>query len=378
MTTGYRGMPRERMRVLMVVDSTSPRGGVEMNALEVSAALAERNVIGLIYRDPGTLLDQYRDFAGLLVADKLSAQPASISSGFLAQIKAFEPDVIYVNRPHRVAYGIKMGRRLNVPIVCHIHGLAERRIRLLVPRLQGNVSEFIAVSKFVANEWARAGIRSAALSVVRNGVNVDRYTLATDERRLAARGNLGLPKEAPIAAFLGRATVAKGADVLARAWRIVVERRPDAVLLLGGATVDGSIPVEFEGLESSVRSLPRTNDVVPYLHAANVLLFPSTAPEGLPRVPLEAMSCGVPVIASDVGGTSEAFTRDLQSFLIEAGDHQSLAAKTVELLSQPLGGLALRLRSHVSHQHPLSRTVDEIEQVLRRAASGMGSCNALN
>ena len=75
-------------------------------------------------------------------------------------------------------------------------------------------------------------------------------------------------------------------------------------------------------------------EVARRLQASDVLLLPSLD-EGLPTVLLEAMACGVPVVATDCGGVSEAFTDGVEGFLVPPRDAGALADALARLWRDP-------------------------------------------
>jgi glycosyltransferase involved in cell wall biosynthesis len=93
------------------------------------------------------------------------------------------------------------------------------------------------------------------------------------------------------------------------------------------------------GLAARVRCLGLRSDVARFLARADLFVL-SSSWEGLPRSVLEAMCAGLPVVASDVGGTSEAVVHGETGYLFTSGDHAALAARLAELLDDQ----ALRTR----------------------------------
>jgi glycosyltransferase involved in cell wall biosynthesis len=140
-------------------------------------------------------------------------------------------------------------------------------------------------------------------TVVRNGVDRDRYGVAGPAERAAARYRLGLDPHAPLAVCVGRITRQKGQDVLLDAWPRVRQACPDARLALVG---DGDMRAGLEATASAgVTFAGAATDVRPWLAAADVVVLPSRW-EGLPLTVLEAFASGRCVVASRVPGIAEA------------------------------------------------------------------------
>lgn len=150
----------------------------------------------------------------------------------------------------------------------------------------------------------RAAGVTAEAEVVCNGVDTTQFAPAD---RTAARRRLGLPERAPIAVCLGRLAELKGQDQLLSAWPAVLRRVPDAKLAFAGDGPMGAVwrerhPVARHG---SVLWPGHTDHPAAWYAAADVVVLPSRA-EGMALVPLEAMACGRPVVAFDVGGVRQS------------------------------------------------------------------------
>ena len=160
---------------------------------------------------------------------------------------------------------------------------------------------FVCVGAQEAEQGRAAGVRGR-YTVVRNGVDLDRFGPAGDGARLAARHRLGVDREVRLAVCVGRVTRQKGQDILIAAWRLVRDRCPDAELsIVGGGDLlpelrtTGAPGVRFTGAVADVRD---------WLAAADVVVLPSRW-EGLPLTALEAFASGRPVVASRVPGLTE-------------------------------------------------------------------------
>lgn len=225
-----------------------------------------------------------------------------------------------------------------VPVVLHVHcgkvsdfyRNASAPARGLIRALLRNADSVMALSP----QW-RDGLAqiepAARLRVVPNPVLLP-------EKRAALRGNR------PTVVFLGMLTEAKGALDLLRAWPAVLERVPDARLVLGGAG-------DLEGLRSQAEAsgighaveLPgwvRGEEKAALLQSAWVFTLPSHA-EALPMSVLEAMAAGVPVVASNVGGIPLAVDEGVSGLLVEPRDQASLARAIADLLDDPARRIAM-------------------------------------
>lgn len=153
-------------------------------------------------------------------------------------------------------------------------------------------------------------IPPSRLAVLHNWVDTRRFKPSA-ALRAAARERLGLDPEA--VCFLGTGALwrPKGFHVAVKAFRLVADRLPNAVLLLAGSGPEEAALKELAGPELLAAGRIRLAGTVPLAempelyNAADVFLMPSIHPEGLAYTLIEAMACGLPAIATDLGGNVE-------------------------------------------------------------------------
>ncbi|MDQ1684899.1 MAG: hypothetical protein QOC82_1636 [Frankiaceae bacterium] len=208
----------------------------------------------------------------------------------------------------------------------------------------------------VSADERRAGERRRVrgrVEVVPNGVDLDRFRPVPATERAELRRELGLDPATPVAVCVGRIDRQKGQEVLVRAWAIVRESWPDAVLLLVGDGPGRAALVPGEG----VRLLGVQPEAQRFYALADVVAFASQWGEAMALTPLEGMACGRPVVATDVAGIRESVGRGCGA-IVPPADPAAMATALVERLSDP--ALAAtegeRARAHVAANHDL-RTI---------------------
>lgn len=145
---------------------------------------------------------------------------------------------------------------------------------------------------------------------------------------------MGLRKCDPIVLSLGKLEDYKGYDILIEAFRLVVEKEPHTILLIGG---DGTERKKLEhqisigGMKKRVRLLGLVNNVHELLEICDIYVN-SSRTEGLPMTLLEAMSHRKPIIAVDVGGNSEVVRNNETGFLVPPERPDLLADAIIKLL----------------------------------------------
>jgi glycosyltransferase involved in cell wall biosynthesis len=160
-------------------------------------------------------------------------------------------------------------------------------------------------------------------------VDLTRWAPASEADRATARAAVGLEADVPVAVAVGRLAPQKGQDVLLSAWRRVLERVPDAQLVLVGDGPDRSA-LEAMGLPRVVFA-GDAGDVGPWLAAANVAAIPSRWEAGLSLVAMEAMALARSVVASAVAGMAEGLEGGCGA-MVPVEDSGALADALVERL----------------------------------------------
>lgn len=241
--------------------------------------------------------------------------------------------------------------------------LARRRSDVIVANSQ-------AVATDVA---AREGIDPARIRVIRNGVEMPPPIDATSRAR--ARTAMGIPDGARVVGCVGSFKRGKGQAAVARVMRDVIDRVDDGFLVFIGdgperASVERS--AEDVGLQR-VRFLGDVPDARPLFAGFDAVVSASDA-EGLPNVILEAAANGLPVVATDAGGTNEVIADGLSGILVPVNDEAGLADGIVRVLDDPALGerLGRAARSDVEHAFGIDRFVAETAALYEEMAASAG------
>jgi glycosyltransferase involved in cell wall biosynthesis len=242
------------------------------------------------------------------------------------------------------------------------------RPRLLAARRW--VDAFVCISPAIRAELLAIGVPAARLWDIANGVDTTRFQPVSFARREELRHELGLPG-GRVAVYAGRLVPEKGLNVLITAWPTVCERVPDARIVLVGA---GEQRSELErqaallGLGDAVLFVNGSDDVAPFLQAADAFVLPSFA-EGLPVALLEALACGVPCVGTNIDGTAQVIENGVTGRLVPAGDPAALATAVVEAFTNP-GAAAWgeRGRTMIMRQYTLETVIGQYLAMYRAVA----------
>jgi glycosyltransferase involved in cell wall biosynthesis len=177
----------------------------------------------------------------------------------------------------------------------------------------------ICVSEGERERGEAAGIR-ARWKVVLNGVDLERFPLATEDDRQAARDRLGLGNE-PLALCVGRLSRQKGQDILLDVWPTIRERVPGALLALLG---EGPTRDDLERRNvAGVLFAGQREDVSDWLAAVDLVVLASRW-EGMAFTMLETMARGRSMVTTAVSGAREAIDGGAGA-VVPIEDRQALA-----------------------------------------------------
>ena len=200
------------------------------------------------------------------------------------------------------------------------------KVEAILGRLRGCM--FVGVSEAVKKCAIRSlGIRADNIKMVYNGIVVDDFEAKNEYRST----------ESPVIIQVGNYREQKGHGVSLRAFKILRKTYKDARLHLVG---DGPLrkqmekEIEQSGLAGSVILMGRRDDVPELLRESDIFWMPSLF-EGLSIACVEAMACGLPVVASNTSGLNEEVSEGLTGYLVGVGNHKQLAEKTMEILRSP-------------------------------------------
>ncbi|MNX93410.1 Glycogen synthase [compost metagenome] len=235
-----------------------------------------------------------------------------------------------------------------IPFIIHLHGgrfsvFHDEELgyigRTFVDFVFHRAARVIALSA-TWKAWLETTMNLKQVAVVFNGV--PSYTSTKKDQT------------APTILFLGRLSTNKGTGELIAAMREVTQKIPNSVLELGG---DGDIETyRQQALDlPNVRFLGWVDDADrrAALARAAVYCLPSWN-EGLPMSVLEAMSAGLPVISTPVGGIPEAVTDGVTGLLVQPGDTKSLATALCQLLLDPATATAMGSKGQICHRDRFS------------------------
>ena len=223
----------------------------------------------------------------------------------------------------------------------------------------------IAVSEATSAFHISQGLQPERVTVCYNGVDTDRFFPRPATGFL--KRELGLEHDTRLCLTIGQIGLRKGQDILAKAATILAEQgdRNTHFLLVGerysqkqeSIDFDGALTAAFEkpALQGRLHRLGYREDIDLLMNEADLLIHPAKQ-EPLGRVLLEAIASGLPIVTTDVGGTSEIVQHEVSALLVPANDSIALAAAIKRALSD---GNFNQTMAHAARQRALASFTSE-------------------
>jgi sugar transferase (PEP-CTERM/EpsH1 system associated) len=274
-------------------------------------------------------------------------------------------DVVQTHHLNQLVYS-GLGARLAGAAIVHVEHeyfslqrrSAKRRLRLLAPLCHRVVAVGEEIRDFLVRE---VGLRRSKVVVIRNGVDLARYV----PQKRGAPEALGLPRDGELIGHVARLEAEKDQESLLRAFRIVLDARPNVYLVIVG---DGSQRGDLErtaarlGIGARVRFLGPRAEVAEILPHLKVFVL-SSVNEGLPLAVLEAMACGRPVVATAVGEIPRVVEHGITGFTVAPRDPAALAASVRAVLDHPHWAACMgeAARQSIERAFSLTRVVQQYQ-----------------
>jgi glycosyltransferase involved in cell wall biosynthesis len=377
------GLEKEPRKLRIVAESVSlePLGGIEVCTFQDSLALANHgHSITLFFGDDGVLRSEFERAAVQLVGPTKFQidvyRPISTLRRIAAparRARAAKPDILWLTRFEHFYWAYLVAKWSGCKVVCQLHH-APSATRL--PVLHRGIAHFAAVSHFMRNEWIKKGIDPARISVIENALPPRLYPRGGSEERADARRKLGLMPDPRIVLYYGRIVPEKGVGTLLKAWAQLGLSPLDAQLVLVGSPSPLEDPDFADQLSqmdpAACRWFPLQENVVPFLHAADLVVFPTQLEEAFGRVILEGLATGRPVIAARSGAVSEVMSGFMSRFLVEPRSADDLADRIMENLNwrRDEPELEETCATWVEENFPYDRHLSQLEELLGAYAKG--------
>jgi glycosyltransferase involved in cell wall biosynthesis len=294
------------------------------------------------------------------------------------------PDLVHANSIRAGLVATAATLRLETRVVWHLHDLLPRHpfsVAIRVFAFMFARARMIAVSQAVADNFAgRSFSLRNRVTVILNGIEMERFKRVEGARN-AIREELRIAETDFVVGIVGMLTPRKGQLALVENFSRVLERIPNARLVVVGAAVFNRDEVyaerlrkaaENRGISDRVHFLGSRNDVSALMQSLDLVVVNSSVePFGL--VLIEAMACGAPVLAAISGGIPELIEHSRTGWLIKYGNNQLLVDSIISLSEslETRQQIASRARQHVLESFSSSRYLRELEEFYLTMPKGL-------
>ena len=340
--TGDGGPGKQSLRVLMVVDSLRV-GGAE-NVLSTLARAApgggfEFDVASLDAPDgPTATMRPLLESAGVAIyflSLPRLVHPRALPS-LVRLIRRSTYQVVHAHLEHAITLVPPAASLARLPAVCTFHHMPGRlsRREALKDRLSVEVGSradaTLFVSKASMDSYASRYGPRPSWTVLHNGVDLDLFTPAP----ASIPPDLRIAPDTPVVSIVAALRPGKGHRDAVAAWPMVLDRHPDAILLLVGSGPEEArllAQVRDLRLQDRVIFAGLRPDVPRVLRASTLIALP-TRTEALPTALIEAAASGRAAVASDIPGVREVLVDGQTGITVPVGDIHALATGIVRLL----------------------------------------------
>lgn len=361
------------INVLNIIDTGGP-GGAETVFLQIATRLdAARFRSVAAVGGEGWLAQRLRE-GGLppcIVPAKGSFNVRYLSALFKLALR-HKPDVIVAHLYGSAIYAGVLGRILRIPVISILHGQTDvarsGRLSSLKSAIVRSCSrQIVFVSARLKNDLElHLGVSASRCAVIPNGVDTELFFPSRDR---GLRDEIGLPDETHLVGAVGNVRRPKAYDVLLQAARYLVGGSERFHFVIAGEC-SGPLGEALTrlagdlGIERHVTFLGLRSDVARILNNLDVFVL-SSSTEGFSIACIEAMACGVPIVATRSGGPEEILEGGA-GVLVPTGDPQAiaLAVKHIASSKDTASALTAAAASRVRREFSLARMLARYEELL--------------
>lgn len=347
-------------------------GGVERGTIDLAKYLKRHGHGSVVVSAGGPLVGELAA-AGVphyaLPVHKKSLFAILKSASALERIvRAERVDVIHARSRVPAIVGYLVSRRTHVPFVTTCHGFYSKH---LFSRVMG-WGKLVIVASHIIGKRMRDDFRvpHERIRLIPRGVNLEEFHYAEDRFAPERRQQL-------VVGMVGRLTPIKGHPLFLKAMARVARVYPNVKIQIIGDASKPQYKEELQmltrrlGLSQTVEYLGTRYDIPALMAGMSVLVAPSVGEEAFGRVVIEAGACGVPVVATRLGGFVDILEHDRDGLLVPPDDPRVLADAVIRLLKEveTARAFARALREKVEKQFGLERMFDRTLKVYEEAVT---------
>ena len=292
-------------------------------------------------------------------------------------LKKSHPDLIYANAGHVCNLAVRLGKKLHIPVITHIHALFTETRKDKYGF--GRSNQLVACSEAVYKLAIRYNPR---VKVIYNGIHTQRFSPILRAIGSSIRSALNFSPEEFLIGFVGTIDEKKGIFDFLEMAKIVSKEIPKARFIVAGEPKMGEeellkklkASVKAAGLAERFLLLGFVEKIEEVLAGLDVFVSASHF-DAFRRVIVEAMSCGVPVVASNCDGSLEIIEDGKNGFLFPTGDVDSMARAVIAINKNPkLAKMAVvQAGLRVERDFAFAKMFAQIESVIYAELNGDSS-----
>ncbi|MCX5903427.1 MAG: glycosyltransferase family 4 protein [Proteobacteria bacterium] len=369
---------KEKPTIVFVIRYFHPFiGGLEKKTLNLASALIERGMRIEIITSRFYPAWPEKDLVKNVPAYRLPSPRIKVLGAFVFLVALCwylykQRTRIKIIHTFQVGYSsaaaIVMGKLLSKPTILNLSGSGidgdiMRHKRTPWGRLFlffcRSASRIVILNTEMYQELKSIAYVDTSIVKIPNGVDLATYR-GTDNKQLWKK-KIGIDTEKVIL-YTGRLAAEKGVAFLIRAYAALSLPQPTKLYILGAGPQLSALQkfLRQHNLLSTVTILPPVEDILPFLYGADIFVMPSRS-EGLSNSILEAMACGLPVIATRVEGNTDLIEDGVNGLLVAPDDEGNLVNALTQLLTRPEKAAALgqRARQMVCEKYDLQSMVGQ-------------------
>ncbi len=363
------------MNILFVIDRFI-YGGSERYVSMLSNALVEKNHGVVIMSCGGPVVKELNkkvihkkvtSIAGTSKADMTK------TANYIEKLcQEYEIDLVHCNSVTSFRAAKLVRKSFRIPIIYTAHATEQSSIPVVGAELDLKVDKVIAISSFIKNHLRKTGLLSRKINLVYHGVDIGKFKEKDFDTRL--KFSLGIKDQERVIMCVARLVPEKGISELIKAIPIILEKGNNIKVVFVG---DGAHKKEYMklandlGVKEKVIFAGAKGNVEDFLSIADVFCL-SSVREALSLAILEAMAEGKPVVATKVGGVSEAVIDEVTGLLVPPGNTRWMASAINRLLEdkQFARKLGSNAKSRVKQDFRFDRMLDETLDTFHEVMEG--------
>ena len=370
------------MKTIMLIHSFFPHvGGAERQLLEQIPFFINQGVeLTIITRsEPNTSQEEMINGAKVIRTNTSKLGPISAINYIitaLKEIKKIQPDLIHsydlisttttaliANKLYKIPFFIKILNSGNGSDIKRLKRKFFGKLRFLL--IKKSTAGFFGISEQIVQELRNEKIPESKIIKIYNGINLNKFVPLEPEKKENLKQELNI-KASFIGIYTGRFVKNKNVIDIITAWDYFSRANKNIILILIG---EGPEKEKLQNHDNEhILFLPKTDNVLPYLQISDCFILASDF-EGISNALLEAMSCQVVPLVSNVPGNKEIIKKDQTGYLFELHNLDQLK-NSLECLKENLlkqNQLRTNARNFVQQNFEISHLVEIITEKYKEA-----------